>query len=196
MSLEALILTYGYAAIAIGTFFEGETILVLGGLAAHLGYLKLTWVVFYAFLGTLCGDELYFYLGYFKGTKVLDKRPHWRTRSKRVFDLLHRHQLLLVIGFRFLYGLRTVTPFLLGASGIPPARFLVLNTAGAFLWAVSTGVAGYLFGQLIESLIGRIEHYEWLLFVALSVIGAVVWGIHWYRRQKAARHPAEPEKPL
>lgn len=35
MSLEELISTYGYAAGGIGTFLEGETILILGGFAAH-----------------------------------------------------------------------------------------------------------------------------------------------------------------
>ncbi|SPD74464.1 hypothetical protein PITCH_A230150 [uncultured Desulfobacterium sp.] len=37
MSLEEIISTYGYAAIVAGTFFEGETILVIGGFAAHRG---------------------------------------------------------------------------------------------------------------------------------------------------------------
>ena len=39
--LESLIDTYGYLTILIGTFLEGETILVLGGFAAHRGYLHL-----------------------------------------------------------------------------------------------------------------------------------------------------------
>ena len=35
--LESLLTTYGYPILVIGTFLEGETVLVLGGLAAHLG---------------------------------------------------------------------------------------------------------------------------------------------------------------
>lgn len=192
MSLETLISTYGYPAIAVGTFFEGETILVLAGFASHRGYLELQWVVVSAFLGTLFGDQLYFFLGRVKGTKALKNRPHWMASSERVLDLLRRHQLSLILGFRFLYGLRTVTPFLLGASGIPPFRFLVLNVVGAFLWAVSIGVSGYLFGHVLELLIGKVEHYELLLFVTLAVAGAVIWGVHWLRRRKALREPVEP----
>jgi hypothetical protein len=33
MSIESLIDTYGYLAVLIGTFVEGETVLVLGGFA-------------------------------------------------------------------------------------------------------------------------------------------------------------------
>ena len=38
--LEHYIETYGYLAVMIGTFLEGETILVLAGFAAHQGYLQ------------------------------------------------------------------------------------------------------------------------------------------------------------
>ncbi len=186
--------TYGYAAIIIGTFFEGETVLVLAGFASHRGYLELPWIVICGFLGTLCGDQLYFYLGRIKGVQALKKRPYWEMKSKRVFDLLHRHQLSLILGFRFLYGLRTVTPFLLGAGGIPPFRFLILNVLGAFLWAVSIGISGYLFGHVVELIIGKIEHYELLLFITLAAAGIIIWGIHWFRRQKTSRQRAEPKQ--
>ena len=48
-----LIQSYGYWAILAGTFLEGETILVLAGFAAHLGYLQLPWVILAAFAGSL-----------------------------------------------------------------------------------------------------------------------------------------------
>ena len=58
MSLQQLITDYGYLAILMGTFLEGETILILGGFASHRGYLELPWVVVSAFIGTLAGDQL------------------------------------------------------------------------------------------------------------------------------------------
>jgi len=189
MPIETLIVTYGYAAILIGTFFEGETVLVLGGFAAHRGYLELTWVITFAFLGTLCGDQLYFYLGRARGTKVLEKRPYWRAKSARVFRMLHDHRLLIILTFRFLYGLRTVTPLILGASGISPLLFLFLNFVGALLWAVSVGLAGYFFGHVVASGIGPIEKYEFWVFVGLAIVGASAWGIHWLRGHQAGKHP-------
>ena len=61
--LESLIANYGYAAVLIGTFVEGETILVIAGFAAHRGYLSLPWVILLAFAGSLAGDQLWFYVG-------------------------------------------------------------------------------------------------------------------------------------
>jgi len=178
MNLEQLISDYGYWAIAIGTFLEGETILVLGGFAAHRGYLELPWVIFYAFLGTMFGDQLYYYLGRIKGVTFLQRRPSWQVKSQHVFNLLEKHQILLILGFRFLYGLRTITPFLIGASRISPVRFLVLNVAGAAIWAVVIGTAGYLFGQSLEIIITEVKRYEVWVFIGIGLIGIVFWLLH------------------
>ena len=62
MNWEFLIGNNGYFVLLIGTFLEGETILILAGLAAHLGYLYLPWVIVVAFIGTLSGDQLFFTL--------------------------------------------------------------------------------------------------------------------------------------
>jgi len=45
MSLEDFLNSYGYAAVLAGTFLEGETILILAGIAAKMGYLDLRWVI-------------------------------------------------------------------------------------------------------------------------------------------------------
>lgn len=178
MSLEELISTYGYAAIGIGTFFEGETILVIGGFAAHRSYLELPWVIVSAFLGTLFGDQLYFYIGHIKGKSAIEKRPHWKVKSAKVLALLDKYPIWFILGFRFIYGLRTITPFLIGASNISPKRFLVFNIIGASIWSVTFGVMGYLFGSALEIIIGNIKKYELLVFVMLSLIGLVIWLMH------------------
>ena len=191
MSLEELISTYGYTAVGVGTFLEGETILILGGFAAHRGYLELPWVIVCAFFGTLFGDQLFFYIGRTKGKSALEKRPRWKTKSEKVFRLLDRHQILLILGFRFLYGLRTVTPFIIGASKIAPTRFLILNILGASLWAIIIGTMGYLFGHTLEIIIGDIKQYELLAFSMLAGIGMISWLIH-IRKKSSANKPIQP----
>jgi len=178
VNLEALLSTYGYAALVVGTFLEGETILVLAGFAAHRGYMELPWVIAAGFLGTFAGDQFYFYLGRHKGQEFIDRRPRWRARAARTFALLENHPTLLILGFRFLYGLRTITPFIAGASRIPRSRYLLLNILGASVWSVTFGVLGYLFGHSLESMLGNLRRYEFLVFTALAGTGMIVWLIH------------------
>lgn len=193
MSLHSLISEYGYWAILIGTFLEGETILVLGGLAAHSGYLHLPWVIAVAFIGSLSGDQLYFYIGRAKGMEFIEKRPRWHKPSQKVFDLLHRHQVPLILGFRFLYGLRSVTPFAIGASGISPVRFLILNMIGALVWAITVGYLGYLFGQVVERVMGEIKHYEMWLLLGIALLALIVWLVRYVLSGKQAKQEENPE---
>lgn len=187
MSLQLLIQQYGYIVIAIGTFFEGETVLVLGGLAAQLGYLELPWVVLSAFGGTVCGDQLYFFIGRSRGRDLLARRPHWQRRAQRVFRILHRHQNLLLLGFRFLYGLRTVTPFVVGMSPVSTARFVSLNILSAAIWAIAVGALGYVFGSAIQTVLGDIKHYEVVILLSIAAAAAVTWGVSVWRRRRSER---------
>ena len=130
MSLEELVANYGYTAVAIGTFLEAETILLLGGFAAHRGLPELPWVIVCAFLGSFVGDQAFFYIGRMNGEKMLETRSHWKAKSTKVLAMADKHQTWLILGFRFLYGLRSVTPFLLGAAKVSTVRFFLLNMIG------------------------------------------------------------------
>jgi membrane protein DedA with SNARE-associated domain len=184
MNWALIIGSYGYFALLVGTFLEGETILILAGFAAHLGYLYLPWVILVAFIGTLSGDQLFFYLGRRHSRFVLDKYPAWQSRLDRVQRLFERYQTLLILGFRFLYGLRTVTPFVLGRSGVSPRYFFLLNTLSALVWSAAVGVGGYLFGNFLKLILGDIRRYEFESFGAIACIGGLIWGIYFYRSRK------------
>lgn len=178
MTLEYLVSQYGYAALFIGVFLEGETILILAGFAAHLGHLSLTWVILIAFAGSLAGDQFYFFLGRVKGKTFLQKRPGWETKVKRVWALFERYRTLLLLGFRFMYGLRTVVPIAIGLSGISGIRFFVFNMIGAAIWSVVVAFVGYLFGALARTVLVDVKKYEhWIIFGVLCA-GSLVWIIY------------------
>src|SRR3990172_9243023 len=151
MDIEALLRTYGYYALFIGTFLEGETILVLAGFLAHQGYMELRWVVLLAFLGSLSGDTLVFQLGRWKGRAFLARHPRWDKRAARVQNALERYRTYVVLSFRFFYGLRNITPFVIGSTGFSPRRFFVLNFVGAAIWSVAVAYLGYVAGSAVQT---------------------------------------------
>lgn len=188
MDMQTIIENYGYAAILIGTFLEGETILVLAGLAAHQGYLTLSGVIAAAFLGSLWGDQLFFYLGRKHSQAVLAKRPAWETKAEKVHKLMSRYQTPMILSFRFLYGLRTVAPFVIGTSAVPFKKFIFLNAIGALIWAVVVGSGGFLFGHALEILIGKIKFYEIYVMGGTAILGLSIWIFYFYRRRRQAVH--------
>lgn len=191
MDLQQLIVDYGYWALLIGTFLEGETILVIAGFLAYSGYFQLPWVILTAFAGTFAGDQSFFYLGRYKGIAFLEKRPLWHSKTDKVFDLLHRHQIKVVLGFRFLYGVRNVTPFVIGASRMHPGKFFLLNGLGAALWAATVGYLGFEFGDVAEVILGEIKHYEMHFLLGLVAIGAVLFWRSMHLAKRARENAAD-----
>ena len=82
--LEQFIAHYGYLALFVGTFLEGETILVLGGLAAQQGLLELPWVMAAAFSGSLLGYQLAFFVGRRWGRRILARFPGWQDKIEKI----------------------------------------------------------------------------------------------------------------
>lgn len=178
MGIETFIIHYGYIVILLGTFFEGETVVVLAGFLAHRGYLAFSIVVMAAFAGTFAGDQVYFFIGRKKGIAYLDTHLAWKIKSDRVLRLMQRNQILVILLFRFVYGTRTITPFLIGASGVPPLKFIILNVLGGLTWAfVITGL-GYVFGHAAELLLHDIKQYELIIIGAIILTGLFIWMIY------------------
>jgi len=191
MNLESIIETYGYVAILVGTFLEGETILILGGFVAHRGYLELPGVIAAAFAGSLCGDQLFFFLGRRHSRAMLKRRPTWEKRVEKARRHIDRFGTPFILIFRFLYGLRTVAPFVIGMSTVPAARFVLLNAIGALVWAVAVGCGGYLFGEALEAMIGNLKHYEMELLGGIAVLGTIGWSIHLLLRRRLRNRAAK-----
>jgi membrane protein DedA with SNARE-associated domain len=183
-NLRYLVENYGYLAILIGTFLEGESILVLGGIAAHMGILQVEWVILCAFCGSTFGDQLYFFIGRRWGNSIIARWPAWRARMDRVHKLIEKWHSWIILLFRFWYGLRNITPIALGMSEVKTSLFVTLNIIGAFIWAVSVAMGGYLFGAVMETVLGDIKKYQMYLLIGAAVAGLAVWIVSLIVRKK------------
>ncbi len=187
MSLEELIATYGYLAILVVTFIEGETIVILAGVAAHLGLLELPWVIAAAVAGSFSGDQLWYYVGRHWGPKIIARRLSWQEGAQKVYKHLHRHQYWLILTFRFYYGLRNVTPFVVGSAHIPRLRFFSLNLTGAIVWAIIFAYVGYGLGEASQFFIDDFKRYGLYFLGGLLLAGFTVWLITLIRHRRKAR---------
>lgn len=184
--LSELIRNYGYWAILIGTFLEGETILILGGLAAHMGFLELPWVAATALIGSFSGDQLFYYLGRRYGPRIIARRLSWQASAEKVYRHLHRHQNLLILSFRFFYGLRNVTPFAVGSAQISRVRYLILNFIGAVVWSIAFASIGYFSGEALRLVTNDVKSYEMYLLIGLVAIGFLFWLFNLIRQRRRA----------
>jgi LPXTG-motif cell wall-anchored protein len=184
--LESFLAKYGYIAILLGTAFEGETIMIMGGFSAHRGYLELLpWVVLAGFVGNFIQNLIYFILGRRYGNRMMEKHPDWKPRLQQVHGWLARYRSALIVGMRFVPGFRMLGGVAIGMSDVSAFRFTVFNLIGAVLWAVVIGVLGYLCGHVLELIMGDIKHLEVPILVGIALIGGLLFFFHRRRRSKA-----------
>jgi len=176
MTLQGFIESHGYLAVFIGCFLEGETVLVLAGFAAHMGYMSLPWVMTTAALAGFCGDQAAFFAGRRYGPRLLAWSPRLAAAQPVILAKLSRHANLMVFMLRFAWGLRIASPIVIGASGLPVARFAPPNLAGAIVWAIVVGGLGYVFGAAFTTMLAHAKHYEAVAFAVLAVVAlAATW---------------------
>ena len=189
LPLERLIAEYGYWAIVINTFIEGETIQIIAGWAAQHGWLDFWLVVLAGFAGTLAGDQLYYWIGRRWGRPLMHRFPKLEGKCQPAFDFLRRYDNWFILGFRFVYGVRNVAPFACGAAGISVLRYTVLNLIAALVWALTFATAGYFFGKAIARMVNEYGLTVVLpTVVALIAIGLIITR---YRSRKRAQKVVE-----
>lgn len=170
MTIHELLSQYGYLAVLIGSIFEGETVLVLAGFAAHQGYLSLPLVMALSFCGAIMGDQTYFFLGRYYGISLLARFPRLASRTQAINRLIERYHTGLIVGIRFMYGFRIAGPLIIGMSKVPAWRFVLLNLCGAAAWSVLIAGAGYFFGQTLQWLVSDLKHYEGAALVSIFAL--------------------------
>ncbi len=182
--LQELFQQWGYLSylIIVGwTFIEGETIVIIAGFLSSQGLLVPWLIALCAFAGSFCSDQLMFFLGRRYGPAIFKKFPRLDKNTEKARELMLKYENLLILGFRFVYGVRNITPIMLGMSGVNHAKFLVLNFIGAVVWAFSFAYGGYYLGEVFFSVISEVTHGAAVGIGLLVLLLVVMW---WIRRKR------------
>lgn len=197
--VKLLIHRYGvwfYLLTFAWTFVEGETFVIFAGFFAAQGLLSAPLLLISAWLGSFSGDQCYFWIGRRYGLRLLSQRPRWRAGVDAALGWVKRYDKWFILSFRFTYGIRNVSSFAIGISGIGWQRFCYLNFIAAFLWACAFVGIGYFCGSAMERMLGQIADEIGLIVLATFIVGAVAIAVvqRWRRRRRRER-PAEAASP-
>jgi membrane protein DedA with SNARE-associated domain len=187
--MENLIINFGYPALFLGSFLEGESFLIAAGFLAKRGYLNLNLIIIVAMAGAYLGDVTLYFLGRKKGEKVISKFPQvgiYYPKAKRLFD---KYGVWTIFITRYLYGLRFASAAFFGLMKMRVRNYLFLAFTSCLVWSVLIGNLGYMFGASLEVLIGQVKHYEKIIVGTIITLGITVWLIRRfiYNRKMAAK---------
>jgi membrane protein DedA with SNARE-associated domain len=133
---------------AVMPIFPGETTLNAAATVAANGKLDLAPIVVMGALGAIVGDSSLFWLSRKYSHRIQPQLARAK-RNKRVsqaFELLDSSAHVLIIGGRYLPGMRFVVNASMGLSDIPYRRFLMWSVISGTLWSTYTSVLAYEIG--------------------------------------------------
>jgi membrane protein DedA with SNARE-associated domain len=193
MSPEALVDRFGYLAVFLGTFLEGEAILVIAGFFARTGQLRFVPVMLIGFAGAYMGHLFWFWLGRRHGVRLLDRYPRMQRHFGKSIRIFERYGVAAIMITQWLYGLRITCAVVVGISKISVLKFLFYEALSCLIWALGITALGYYFGAAVETLLGRYEHAEKWGLGAIVVIALALW--LWHRAKERPEKVLEPAGP-
>lgn len=172
--------------------------LITGGyLVARHG--SLTLMILTGLAGILIGDSIIFRAGQTYGEKLLDTRIGRHVPGERVQRTIHlfeRHGPKFIMVARFVPGLRAVTYFVAGTTGVPYWKFILFDGLAACVSAPAWVILGWWARQhnMIHRAM-RISSHAELSLLALFVIAGSTWLLIATLRRRARRRRGEVSTP-
>lgn len=193
-ALKQIVRNYGYYGILLLTFLEGETIVIIAGFMSASVGMDPKLIALSAFCGSFTSDQLMFSLGKYKGADVLKYFPRIARNADKASVLFKKYDTALILGFRFVYGVRNVTPIMLGISGVSHLKFFALNFIGASVWAMAFTYGGVYIGDVFSEYMHHMGHGIFYVLAAIAVIGGGIWYLRSHRSTKTAMKVAGVSK--
>ncbi|GGY26830.1 membrane protein [Rhodanobacter panaciterrae] len=163
------------------------TMIVAGALSAN-GKLPLADVVLAAVLACLLSDLLWYWAGRRFGSGVMrticriSLSPDSCVKQSELRFQRWRGRVLLIA--KFVPGLSTVAPPLVGAMGLRAGTFVLLDGLGSLLWVgVAVGL-GYAFAAQIDDLLDAMASAGTVAFELLLVLLVLYIAAKWWQRRR------------
>ncbi|WP_158879859.1 VTT domain-containing protein [Rhodanobacter sp. L36] len=191
----ALIAHYGLLLVFINVLVEQAgvpvpavpTLVVAGALAAN-GELSLVAVLVVTIAACLLSDLAWYWAGRRFGAGVMrtlcrvSLSPDSCVRQSELRFDRWRGQILLVA--KFIPGLSTVAPPLVGAMGLRLPVFVLFDVLGSLIWASVAVALGFFFSMQIDVLLTRIANAGTLAFeILMGLLALYIVGKWWQRRR-------------
>jgi membrane protein DedA with SNARE-associated domain/rhodanese-related sulfurtransferase len=166
------------------------TLVVAGALAAS-GKLPLAGVLLAALLGCVLSDLAWFWAGRRFGGGVMrticriSLSPDSCVKQSELRFHRWGGQVLLVA--KFVPGLSTVAPPLMGAMGLPARSFVWLDSLGSLLWAGLAVALGYAFAAQIDRLLTVLASAGTVALELAAALLVAYVTLKWWQRRRLLR---------
>ena len=133
---------FAEACIGIGLLVSGALLVVVATVLIGAEAATVLQILPLAFAGALAGDHAGYFVGRWLGPSLHQTRPVTRYRESlmRAESMIRRRGGWAIFIGRFIPAIRSLIPAMLGISGFPLLRYVLLDVMACVLWALALGV--------------------------------------------------------
>ena len=182
----------------VGLIAPGEVAVVVGGITAGQGETNIFVLIGIVWACALAGDTVSFLLGRRLGRDwALKHGARLKLTPQRIAQVdgfFDRHGAKTILLGRFVGFVRAFSPFLAGASHMPPRRFIPVAALAAGLWSTAFSLLGYVSWRSFAEAV-KLAKQGTIVLVSLIVV--VIGGLLLYRwlRDRGRQKPDGPDTP-
>jgi membrane protein DedA with SNARE-associated domain len=200
---------YGYAGIVAYMILTGcglpmpEEVAIIGAGVASAAPNGLDWRLALGALliGALVGDSVMYAIGYHFGHRLLQKNRLWNRlitpeREKRVEGLLAQHGVKVLLGARFLPGIRGPMYITAGILKVPFKRFVLADLFCATLVVSLFFGLSYFYGGQVVRAIREGEGWLTTIVLTVAVIAGGIGLVVYLRKQKKMKLESDTLPPV
>ncbi len=168
--------TWGYLAVAFFSFGGSFFIVAAAGVFSYLGHMDLTVALIVASLANFMGDNVLFYLARYHKKEVMPYFKKHRRYLAMATVIMRRYGRYAVFVQKFIYGVKTLVPLVMGMSKYPFPRFVLYNFFASILFVCTIGIAAYFASDTVIALFETVKRHPWIapLFV-VTIVAAIVY---------------------
>ena len=206
--MEEVINQFGYLAIILLIAAENifppipsEVILTFGGFMTAESNMTITGVIIASTAGSVGGAIVLYYIGSILGKermkRLVMKYGKWlRVTTEDIdksYSWFNRYGAWTVFFCRFIPLIRSLISIPAGMSGMGMVKFLLLTTAGTFIWNTVLVNLGASVGENWEDIVSMMDVYSNVAYalIAVALIVFLVW--FFYFRQKNNQNNNHPK---
>ena len=194
-AIVALIAEYGLLLIFINVLVEQAGLplpavptLVVAGALASIGKLPLGAVVLVALVACLISDFVWYWAGRRYGASVMrtlcriSLSPDSCVKQSELRFQRWRGQILLIA--KFVPGLSTIAPPLMGAMKLRPHIFVLLDALGSLIWIGVVVGLGYAFSQQIDHVLFVLASAGTITVECVVALFLAYMLVKWWQRKR------------
>lgn len=169
------LVTYRYLFLFLGGMVEGMNTLVLAGFIASTGQVKLYFIIPLLIAAHSINGYLWYAVGYFGGSKSLDKWGHQHRLSHQIINTIQnyfeKYSARAIMFAKFTFSLEIAMLIMSGSLKYNLKRFSKYNFLGSVGWVFMAVSIGYFFGQSFQLFFSFIKNFTFfLIFLAMAIL--------------------------